>query len=86
MRWRGSGRWSIWLAAAVALAIGAPSAARAQINAAGIAIDADGVLRMKTFSDPTGQVCERADRFGQGNARPEGHLVQQAAKGLAQPA
>jgi hypothetical protein len=44
------------LAAAVALAIGAPSAARAQTNAAGIAIDADGVLRMKTFSDPAGQV------------------------------
>ena len=56
MRWRGSAPWSIGLLAALALAIAAPSAARAQTNAAGIAIDADGVLRMKTFTDPGGQV------------------------------
>jgi hypothetical protein len=56
MRWRGSGHWSIWFLAAVAVAVGAPSAAQAQTNAAGVAIDAEGVLRMKTFSDPVGQV------------------------------
>ena len=61
MRWRGFATWSMLLAA-LALALAAPLAARAQTSTtttstqAGVSIDADGVLRMKTFSDPSGQV------------------------------
>ena len=58
MRCRGIGRWSLGLLAVAALFIGAPTAAVAQYSAAGVAVDADGVLRTKVFSDPSGQVMK----------------------------
>ena len=63
MRFRGLGTWSIWLSAALALAILVPSMALAQTDddtgsssVAGIVVDAEGVLRTRIFSDPGGQV------------------------------
>ncbi len=58
MRCRGFGRWSLGLLAVVTLLMGAPKAAEAQYSAAGVAVDADGVLRTKVFSDPSGQVMK----------------------------
>ena len=55
-------------------------------NQAGVTIDAEGVLRTKMFADPGGPVDARAGGRGQGDARPQGHQLQQAAEGLAQPA
>ena len=68
------------------LAIGAPSAARdrpaaappaalpaAARHAAGIAIDADGVLRMKTFTDPGGQVMRERIASARATLDPRGH-------------
>jgi hypothetical protein len=67
MRCRGLGIWSIGLLAAGILWI-APSAIFAQnnqqnntSNQSGVAIDAEGVLRVKTFGDPGGQL--RRDRI-----------------------
>jgi hypothetical protein len=56
MRSRGFGSWSIWLLAAVAVALSVPSVAWAQN--AGVVVDAEGVLRTKVFSDPGGQVMK----------------------------
>lgn len=63
MRCRGLGFWSLGLLAGVVIAINAPSAALSQTNngtdsgiQSGVAIDADGVLRLKTFNDPGGQI------------------------------
>lgn len=53
MRCRGLGFWSLGLLAGVVFAISASSAHAQQ---AGVAIDADGVLRVKSFSDPGGQL------------------------------
>jgi hypothetical protein len=58
MRCRGLGLWSLGLLAGVVMTVGAPSAALAQIGQAGVAIDADGVLRVKTFTDPGGEVAK----------------------------
>jgi hypothetical protein len=68
MRFRGLGTWSNWLSAALAMAILAPAATWAQNNsssstsnasgAAGIIVDAEGVLRTRIFSDPDGQVMQ----------------------------
>ncbi len=55
MRCRGLGYWSIWMAAAGLLMALAPSVVWAQATA-GVAIDADGVLRTRTFIDPGGQL------------------------------
>jgi len=52
MRCRGLGYWSICLLVAAAMF---PSSVQAQ-QTSGIAIDADGVLRMRVFSDPGGQL------------------------------
>jgi hypothetical protein len=64
MRCRGLGVWSVGLLAAGILTI-ASSAILAQTttsstssNTAGIAIDADGVLRVKSFNDPGGQLMQ----------------------------
>jgi hypothetical protein len=57
MRCRGLGFWSLGLLAGVALAIGASSPASAQTTA-GVSIDAEGVLRVKTFNDPGGEVMK----------------------------
>jgi hypothetical protein len=52
------GCWSICiLAAGLVLAL-APSTARSQITTAGVAIDADGVLRTKVYDDPGGQLMK----------------------------
>jgi hypothetical protein len=57
MRCRGFGYRSILLLAVVGASMALPSAAWAQIMAAaGVAVDADGVLRTKVFSDPSGQL------------------------------
>jgi hypothetical protein len=74
MRFRGLGSWWIWAAAAVAVTISMSSTAWAQSTssssstsnsssntnstAAGVAVDAEGVLRTKTFTDPTGQLMK----------------------------
>lgn len=63
MRFRGCGRWVVGLLA-FGLMLSVPSAAWAQTNnngdgnqpLAGVAVDADGVLRTKVFSDPGGQL------------------------------
>ncbi len=55
MRCRALGTWSLrLLAVAVVAAALAPSRASAQV--AGVAIDAEGVLRTKPFTDPSGQL------------------------------
>jgi hypothetical protein len=55
MRCRGFGLWSICLLAAVAIALSAPSTVQAQVTS-GVAVDAEGVLRTKTFGDSGGQL------------------------------
>ena len=61
MRFRGLGYWWIGAAAVVAMTLIMSSTAQAQSSsgssiAGGVAVDADGVLRTKTFTDPTGQL------------------------------
>ena len=57
MRCRGLGYWSIWMAAAGLFVALTPSVVWAQATA-GVAIDADGVLRTRTFADPGGQLIQ----------------------------
>lgn len=57
MRCRGLGYWSIWMAATGLFMALAPSVVWAQATA-GVAIDADGVLRTRTFIDPGGQLIQ----------------------------
>ena len=57
MRCRGFGYRSILLLAVVGAILAAPTQAQAQVAAAaGVAVDAEGVLRTKVFSDPSGQL------------------------------
>ena len=85
MRCRGLGFWSLGLLAGVAMAIGAPSAASAQDQlTAGVAIDAEGVLRMKIFSDPGGQLMRERIAAAKATPRSEGGLLQQAAEDFAE--
>ena len=70
MRCRGLGFWSLGLLAGVAIAIGAPSPASAQTTA-GVAIDADGVLRVKTFNDPGGEVMKERIKSAKSTLDPK---------------
>ena len=62
MRFRRLGNRSMWWCAAIGTVLAVPSLAGAQTTttntptAAGIAVDAEGVLRTRVFSDPGGQV------------------------------
>ena len=61
MCFRRLGNWSIWWCAVIGTILAVPSLASAQTttgtsNAAGIAVDAEGVLRTRVFSDPSGQL------------------------------
>ena len=66
MRFRGLGNWWIWVAVVVAVTVSMSSTAWAQSSsstttvqtAGGVAVDADGVLRTKVFTDPTGQLMK----------------------------
>lgn len=57
MRSQGVGYRTILLLAVVAVVLGAPSWVMAQVGASGVAVDAQGVLRMKWFTDPGGQLA-----------------------------
>ena len=51
------------------LVVGGPGTGVAQ---AGVVVDAEGVLQVKTFTDPSGQLDAAADRRRQGGARSQG--------------
>jgi hypothetical protein len=71
MRCRGLAFWSLVLLGGVVVAIDAPSSALAQIAASGVAIDADGVLRVKTFADPGGELMKERITAAKANLDPK---------------
>ena len=90
------GCWSIWtvgrgrLIMAMAIGRGCQSQAATQQRqfggAAGVAVDAEGVLHTKVFADPGGQLMRERIAAAKATLEPEGHGLQQAAKSFAESA
>ena len=96
MRCRGLGCWSIWhLAVAVIVAMvprrcaassGIGGRLPGQASAAGVAIDAQGVLHTKVYFDPGGQLMRERIAAAKATLDPKLAVLQQAAQGFVESA
>ena len=71
MRCRAVGIRTILLLAALAISLSLPAAASAQQNAAGVVVDAQGVLRTKVYSDPAGRLTQQRIAAAKATLAPE---------------
>ena len=71
MRCRGLGFWSLGLLAGVVIAATNASSTASAQTAAGVSIDADGVLRAKTFNDPGGEVMKERIKSAKASLDPK---------------